>query len=129
MSDTASTAAATHSDGNHDNDEHLQLERRMTQAVEEGHDADIPSSAGFKEESRAQPTDHAYPDIEKGGEVGQTGANNDDDDDDETGPNVVWWDGEDDPENPYNWSTTRKILNTGCVSFQTFISPLASFLL
>ncbi|KAI0102652.1 cycloheximide resistance protein [Nemania sp. FL0031] len=136
MSDTASTAAATHTDGNHDNDEHLQLERKMTQAVEEGHDADIPSSAGYVLDRQGElkrlqsmelqrrksgaTTDHAYPEIEKGGEAGQTGA------DDETDPNVVWWDGEDDPENPYNWSTARKFLNTGCVSFQTFISPLAS---
>ncbi|KAI1124073.1 cycloheximide resistance protein [Nemania abortiva] len=138
MSDTASTAAATHTDGHHDNDEHLQLERKMTQAVEEGHDADIPSSAGYVldregELKRLQSiegqrrrsgvtTDHADRDIEKGDEAGQETAS----DDDETDPNVVWWDGEDDPENPYNWSTTRKVLNTGCVSFQTFISPLAS---
>lgn len=40
--------------------------------------------------------------------------------------NVVWWDGPDDPENPYNWPTWRKSVNCGLVSAMTFISPLAS---
>ncbi|KAJ8123953.1 hypothetical protein ONZ43_g221 [Nemania bipapillata] len=117
MSDTTSTVAVTHADSKHDNADRLQLERKMTQAVEEGHDADIPSSAGYvlDEEDRA---DH---DIEKRQEAGPATSS-----DDENDPNIVWWDGDDDPENPYNWSATRKWLNTGCVSFQTFISPLAS---
>ncbi|KAH8166234.1 hypothetical protein CIB48_g2024 [Xylaria polymorpha] len=138
MSDTASTAAATHADGDNDHDEHLELERKMSQAVEEGHDADIPSSAGYvldregelkrlqsiegqrsrRSGATAENTNH---DIEKGEATEQTTGDHDGND-----PNVVWWDGEDDPENPYNWTTTRKALNTGCVSFQTFISPLAS---
>ncbi|KAI0440827.1 cycloheximide resistance protein [Xylaria telfairii] len=138
MSDTASTAAATHADGEKDHDDHLELERKMSQAVEEGHDADIPSSAGYvldrdgelkrlqsiedqrsrRSGAAAENTNH---DIEKGEATEQTTK-----DDDENDPNIVWWDGEDDPENPYNWTTIRKVLNTGCVSFQTFISPLAS---
>lgn len=138
MSDTASTASATHVDGHHKRDEHNQLERKMSQAVDEGHDADIPSSAGYVldregelkrlqsiEDQRRRRSgataEQANSDVEKGPAVGQ-GATTDDEND----PNIVWWDSEDDPENPYNWSTTRKILNTGCVSFQTFISPLAS---
>ncbi|RYC59851.1 hypothetical protein CHU98_g6370 [Xylaria longipes] len=139
MSDTASTSAATHTDGDKDHDEHLQLERKTSQAIDEGHDADIPSSAGYvldregelkrlqsiESQRRRQSgatAEHTNHDIEKGDTSKQTTA----DDDDENDPNVVWWDGEDDPENPYNWTTTRKVLNTGCVSFQTFISPLAS---
>ncbi|KAI1736107.1 cycloheximide resistance protein [Xylaria scruposa] len=138
MSDTASTAAATHGDGDKEHDEHIQLERKMSQAVDEGHDADIPSSAGYvldregelrrlqsiegqrrrQSGATAENTNH---DIEKGEPIEQTSTDDDKDD-----PNVVWWDGDDDPENPYNWTTTRKVLNTGCVSFQTFISPLAS---
>ncbi|TGJ84139.1 hypothetical protein E0Z10_g4621 [Xylaria hypoxylon] len=138
MSDTASTATAIHSDGNKDTDEHLQLERKMTQAVEEGHDADTPSSAGYvldreselkrlqsienqrRRQSGANAEQHANGDVEKGLQAEQAT------DDDENDPNIVWWDGDDDPENPYNWSMTLKILNCGCVSFQTFISPLAS---
>ncbi|RFU35507.1 hypothetical protein B7463_g796, partial [Scytalidium lignicola] len=40
--------------------------------------------------------------------------------------NLVWWDGDDDPENPYNWPTWRKILNCGLVSALSFVAPLAS---
>ncbi|KAI1174851.1 bicyclomycin resistance protein [Nemania sp. FL0916] len=119
----------------------------MTQAVEEGHDADIPSSAGYVldkegELKRLQSIEdqrrrhsgatagHADRDVEKQGIVGPSTTDedddNDNDNDEENDPNIVWWDGKDDPENPYNWSTTRKVLNVGCVSFQTFISPLAS---
>ncbi|KAI3322812.1 MFS general substrate transporter [Xylariaceae sp. AK1471] len=142
MSSTDSTAVATHHnhDVEEDNDEHLQLERKMTQAVDEGHDADIPSSAGYvlddannlkrlqsienhrMRQSNANAEGQTDRDIEKGEPLGRTKTNNNEDDD----PNIVWWDGEDDPENPYNWSTTLKVLNCGCVSFQTFISPLAS---
>lgn len=41
-------------------------------------------------------------------------------------PNIVYWDGPNDPENPYNWPTWRKALTTGLVSFATFLTPLAS---
>ncbi|KAF3352241.1 Seryl-tRNA synthetase, cytoplasmic [Verticillium dahliae VDG1] len=44
----------------------------------------------------------------------------------ETDPNVVFWDGDDDPENPYNWPTWRKIVNCALISLLTFITPLAS---
>ncbi|KAI0505613.1 cycloheximide resistance protein [Xylaria bambusicola] len=110
MSDTASTHTARHSDGKRSHDDHSPLERKMSQAARERHDADIPSGIGYvlNEEDSA--------DVEKGTTTT----------DEENDPNIVWWDNEDDPENPYNWSTTRKVLNCGCVSFQTFISPLAS---
>ncbi|TRX91577.1 hypothetical protein FHL15_007582 [Xylaria flabelliformis] len=138
MSDTASTAAATHGDGDKDYDEHIQLERKMSQAVEEGHDADIPSSAGYvldkegelrrlqsiegqRRRQSGATAENINHDLEKGEPIEKTSTDDDKDD-----PNIVWWDGENDPENPYNWTTFRKVLNTGCVSFQTFISPLAS---
>lgn len=35
---------------------------------------------------------------------------------------LVEWDGEDDPENPYNWSKTRKWINGGLVSAMTFVT-------
>ncbi|EED23150.1 bicyclomycin resistance protein, putative [Talaromyces stipitatus ATCC 10500] len=41
-------------------------------------------------------------------------------------PNLVWWDGENDPNNPYNWPTWRKALNCGLVSALSFITPLTS---
>ncbi|KAI1413111.1 bicyclomycin resistance protein [Hypoxylon sp. FL1857] len=147
-SSTASTSAATHTDGERDNessDAQLQLRRKISQAVDEGHDADIPSSEGFvlseQEElrrvqsiaqrrrnstaSRRSKTDH---DIEKAQSPGEAAlsSSNEGEDDSDNGPNVVWWSGPNDPENPYNWPTWRKVLNCGLISAMTFISPLAS---
>ncbi|ROT43004.1 MFS general substrate transporter [Sodiomyces alkalinus F11] len=39
---------------------------------------------------------------------------------------TVWWDGDNDPENPYNWPAWRKYTNCGLISFLTFVTPLAS---
>ncbi|KAI4867677.1 bicyclomycin resistance protein [Hypoxylon rubiginosum] len=149
-SSTTSTAAATHTDGERDNDANdvqLQLQRKISQAVDEGHDADIPSSEGYvlsqQEElkrqrsiadrrrnsiaSRRSKGDH---DIEKGQiptEAALSSSNDgDNNDDSDSNPNIVWWDGPDDPENPYNWPTWRKVLNCGLISAMTFIAPLAS---
>lgn len=41
-------------------------------------------------------------------------------------PNIVDWDGDDDPENPYNWPTWRKVVNCIIISLLTFVTPLAS---
>ncbi|DAA76924.1 TPA_exp: Uncharacterized protein A8136_7153 [Trichophyton benhamiae CBS 112371] len=43
-----------------------------------------------------------------------------------TDPNIVDWDGPDDPENPLNWSSTRRILIIIFVSSYTFTSNLAA---
>ncbi|KAL1623596.1 hypothetical protein SLS56_008236 [Neofusicoccum ribis] len=40
--------------------------------------------------------------------------------------NVVWWDGDSDPENPLNWSEKKKWTNLALLSCVTFIAPLAS---
>ncbi|KAI1135951.1 bicyclomycin resistance protein [Hypoxylon sp. FL0543] len=147
-SSTASTSAATHTDGERDNDSgdaQLQLRRKISQAVDEGHDADIPSSEGYvlseEEElrrvqsiaqrrrnstaSRRGRTDHDVEKAQAPGEVALSSSNEGDNDGD-NGPNIVWWSGPDDPENPYNWPTWRKVLNCGLISAMTFISPLAS---
>ncbi|KAF9246143.1 MFS polyamine transporter [Melanogaster broomeanus] len=39
---------------------------------------------------------------------------------------IVDWDGPDDPQNPNNWSSTRKWAATAIVSLFTFISPVSS---
>ncbi|OTA68720.1 bicyclomycin resistance protein [Hypoxylon sp. EC38] len=147
-SSITSTSAATHTDGERDNesgDAQLQLRRKISQAVDEGHDADIPSSEGFvlseEEElrrvqsiaqrrrnsiaSKRSKVDH---DVEKAQAPGEAAlsSSNEGEDDSDNGPNVVWWSGLDDPENPYNWPTWRKVLNCGLISAMTFISPLAS---
>lgn len=41
-------------------------------------------------------------------------------------PNIVWWDGPDDPQNPRNWSSLKKNVNVGLVSLLCFITPVAS---
>lgn len=35
---------------------------------------------------------------------------------------VVDWEGEDDPENPLNWSSRRKAINVACISCLTFVT-------
>jgi multidrug resistance protein len=41
-------------------------------------------------------------------------------------PNIVDWDGPDDPANPMNWSSSKKVTAIGIVSLITMLSPLAS---
>lgn len=41
-------------------------------------------------------------------------------------PNLVSWDGPDDPANPINFSSSLKLLNIGLVSAICFVTPLAS---
>ncbi|KAI8713634.1 MFS domain-containing protein [Fusarium sp. LHS14.1] len=41
-------------------------------------------------------------------------------------PNIVWWDSDTDPENPYHWPKWRKLTNCGLISLLTLIEPLAS---
>lgn len=41
-------------------------------------------------------------------------------------PELVTWDGDDDPANPQNWPTYQKIATTVIVSLYTFVSPLTS---
>lgn len=60
-------------------------------AAFEDHDADIPSNAGVINEHGIGMT---AVDIEKDSQPAGL-ADND--------PNIVWWDGDDDPENPLNW--------------------------
>ncbi|CAN6625606.1 polyamine transporter 1 [Trichomonascus vanleenenianus] len=44
-------------------------------------------------------------------------------------PELVTWDGPDDPENPRNWSFREKWVCTGIVGFYTMVSPLSSSIL
>lgn len=40
--------------------------------------------------------------------------------------NVIFWDGDDDPSNPYNWPSWLKVCNCVLVSSLTFLTPLGS---
>ncbi|KIH90238.1 Major Facilitator Superfamily protein [Sporothrix brasiliensis 5110] len=121
------------------------------QAVDEGHDADIPSSIGYvldergeakrrksiadrsrpttaKGASKETATAVADADVEKGlaGDAKPDGDASGQDEEQEHDPNVVWWDGPDDPQNPFNWPTWHKALNCTLISALTFVTPLAS---
>jgi hypothetical protein len=109
---------------------------KETLATYEGHDADIPSSKGYVLDERGElrrqqsigsrrarhSQDNEHKDgtmtgIEKGTEQIST---------EESDPNIVGWDGPDDPLNPLNFSSWLKILNTALVSGICFVTPLAS---
>ncbi|KAL2149226.1 hypothetical protein VTH82DRAFT_8574 [Thermothelomyces myriococcoides] len=53
-------------------------------------------------------------------------AKGDSDGAEEKDPNVVTWDGPDDPMNPKNWTMRKKWINIGVLSFSTFVTPLGS---
>ncbi|KAH8682624.1 bicyclomycin resistance protein [Xylariales sp. PMI_506] len=146
-SETADSSA--HEDS--DVDQKLALQRKISQAIDEGHDADIPSAEGYvlteEEEQRrresialsrrkstaskhsnaaavAAATGGENRDLEKGTDdtlKGAAGATDTDEDD----PNVVWW-SENDPEHPYNWPAWRTLSNCVLISAMTFVTPLAS---
>ena len=100
-------------------------------AYEEGHDADLPSngSVGKRDvdiekhdapSSTASVSDAHHDDVEKGKPVATAT------DEELPDPNVVDWDGPDDPENPLNWSPRKKWANIAVLSALTLLTPLAS---
>ncbi|KAF2487690.1 synaptic vesicle transporter [Neohortaea acidophila] len=56
-------------------------------------------------------------------------SNNEERHDEQSRSNVVDWDGPDDPANPQNWSTTRKLLFTFSISLCTFTVSFGSSVL
>lgn len=108
-------------------------------AIAEGHDADIPSNAGsiYQVPSHTstprsmhhvadEPSTAAVDkDIENG--IATSSLSSDDGvDSNKDDPNIVGWDGPDDPQNPMNWSHTKKWGTVVLVSAITFLTPLAS---
>ncbi|KAF4630957.1 hypothetical protein G7Y89_g7185 [Cudoniella acicularis] len=113
---------------------------KETLAVYEGHDADIPSNAGYVLDERAElkrkqsfsskhkvgsrksedKPDHngSKEDIEKNSS--EISAEESED------SNIVWWDGPDDTQNPLNFSHLLKSTNIALVSAICFVTPLAS---
>lgn len=107
-------------------------------AYASGHDADIPSSTGYvldeqgelkrqrsiaEQASLAKSQSHGShvtnTDVEKGTFPRDTKVTEHD-------PNIVWWDGDDDTENPYNWPRWRRVTICVLISLLTFVTPLAS---
>lgn len=100
-------------------------EPKLELACEEGHDANIPSNFGLCKPSTADP--------EKGTSSHPSTASGEDtvvakvDPEaqhpvDEQDPNIVWWDGPNDPQNPMNWSMALKWGNIAALSGITFIT-------
>lgn len=83
----------------------------------------VPRADGHQTPGGTQPsspvadTDREPQDVEQG--LASVVSDNGDD-------NIVGWDGDDDPENPYNWSSGKKFVNCGLVSCLTLLAPLAS---
>ena len=92
-------------------------EPKLELAYEEGHDADIPSNLGLYKSSNADPEKGtgSHPSTAKVDPEAQHPVNEQD-------PNVVWWDGPDDPQNPMNWSMALKWGNVAALSGITFIT-------
>lgn len=119
-------------------------------AAAEGHDADIPSNIGTLHENASSKQWATYPspkeigntypekDIEKEGASRGVSTRTTPipslrgnsklelETEEQENPNVVGWDGPDDPENPLNWSNKRKWAAIGMVSVVTFLTPLGS---
>ncbi len=112
-------------------------------AYEEGHDADIPSKAGIVQHDHSSLNQTTSADPEKGGKhdvssdtsehgerdiekAGPTETTAEDPKDEPVDPNVVDWEGPNDPANPLNWTTNKKWSNIGILSFLTLLTPLAS---
>ena len=115
-------------------------------AYEEAHDADIPSNEGIVVPAQARSTDDAFVkknsdhdaekaderssnssaadnrDIEKAEPIATATEENQEVQD----PNIVFWDGPDDPANPQNWSPGLKWGNVAVLSIITLLTPLAS---
>lgn len=88
----------------------------------EGRDVspDLPASSAATTTSDGKHHDsNAFPDAEANAEKLPTEQIH-------TDPNIVDWDGPDDPGNPINFSARFKIINVGIISALTFITPLAS---
>ena len=104
---------------------------RDESAVLEGHDADIPleekpttsangsasqqspPSLPGSDDTRGKDEEQAVPSTEIRLEPEQDG---------DSDPNIISWDGPDDPENPVNWKEGTKWANVAAVSAFTFIT-------
>lgn len=109
-------------------------------AAAEGHDADIPTNAGSMRPVASRAGTRPRPsvdeekelslamekDIEKGGDAGSISSVDEPHEHIEHNPNIVDFDGPDDPENPLNWSYKKKWGMIVLVSAITFLTPLAS---
>jgi hypothetical protein len=116
-------------------------EEKTREAIDEGHDADIPSNIGFvptpgDEHRRRQSLasqrrvsharDRGSLDHEKHNKEDASVRDAEEGSQTQSESDVVWWDGDKDRQNPYNFASWKKVLNCTLVSALTFVTPLAS---
>ncbi|KAL7275857.1 hypothetical protein RUND412_001169 [Rhizina undulata] len=90
-------------------------EKELPSSTQHGHDVDVEKALPGSRGTSAGGT--LSPPLEDQKELGP-GPEEDE--------NIVWWDGPDDPQNPMNWPTWRKVISVGIASGITFVTPLAS---
>lgn len=109
-------------------------------AALEGHDADIPSNIGSIHHTPSGPSTRPHTplyekgvkssalerDTEKGASPASTSIAGEPDEEAEQDPNIVDFDGPDDPQNPMNWKFSKKWGMVLLISAITFLTPLAS---
>lgn len=109
-------------------------------AALEGHDADIPSNLGSIQNISSSPSTRPHTplyekdvkssafekDIEKGTSPAASSIADEPDEEPERDPNIVDFDGPDDPQNPMNWKFSKKWGMVLLISAITFLTPLAS---
>lgn len=95
-------------------------DEKVTNAREQGHKADIPLD-------RKHPSSTL--DVEKGVQSAATSTNSDERTlggepvaETEQDPNLVDWDGPDDPENPLNWPARKKWTLIGILAMVTLVT-------
>jgi hypothetical protein len=108
-------------------------------AAAEGHDADIPTNIGSIRSATTPTSTRPHTprgndkemsaamekDIEKGAEAGSVSSIQDPEEA-VIDPNIVDFDGPNDPENPMNWKASKKWGMVMLISAITFLTPLAS---
>lgn len=114
------------------------LPEREQLAAAEGHDGDIPSNEGVVRDHDAEEaaektsgendkaTSSNASDMERHSDLEKGPGTSAEEEEAERDPNIVDWDGPDDPANPINWTATRKWTNIGVISAMTLLTPLAS---
>jgi len=91
-------------------------------------DSSSETAHGFKEdgghqEKRSQPLQH----LRDGSHTGVGQAEAGDHDVPDPSPNLVAWDGPNDPENPLNWSSAKRWTTVAVVSYMTFLAYVKIF--
>ncbi|PSN60596.1 membrane transporter [Corynespora cassiicola Philippines] len=108
------------------NDSQILSDEKSEQIYEKGQDTDL--------ESRNEYQNAQGVDLEKGAQ-NNTGSTHSDErtlsgehthPQEQPDPNVVDWDGPDDPENPQNWPESKKWGMIGALAAVTLVTPLAS---